>query len=171
MWKKLITLLTSTDFEMKKVEELSTSQYEKILQAHRVNTKKYWLVEVIENDCIVTWSGVYDEILPEPSGNPSGSALGRRQYFIVYPSSRHNTVIVEFMNSSVESRVISKVYKIIIGVSTVISTVIKFTIRVIWVILAESVELSVHAFWIVNLTLLWDFYFFQFILCDKNRLK
>ena len=34
---------------------------------------KYWLVEVIENDCIVTRVGVYNEKLPEPSGNPSGS--------------------------------------------------------------------------------------------------
>ena len=30
---------------------------------------KYWLVEVIENDCIMTRVGVYDEILPEPSGS------------------------------------------------------------------------------------------------------
>ena len=46
----------------------------------------------------MTQVGVYDEILPEPSGNPSGSALGitlgLRQYFIVYPSSRHNTVTI-----------------------------------------------------------------------------
>ena len=51
---------------------------------------------MIENDCIVTRVGVYNEISPEPSGNPSGSALGislgLRRYFIVYPSSRHNTV-------------------------------------------------------------------------------
>ena len=53
-----------------------TSQYEKILQAHGFNTRKNWLVEVIENDCIVTRVGVYNEILPEPSGNPSGSVLG-----------------------------------------------------------------------------------------------
>ena len=32
----------------------STSQYKKILQAHGVKKRKYWLVEVIENDCIVT---------------------------------------------------------------------------------------------------------------------
>ena len=51
----------------------STSQYKKILQAHRVNTRQYWLVEVIENDCIVTRVGVYDEILLEPSRNPLGS--------------------------------------------------------------------------------------------------
>ena len=67
--------------------ESSTSQYRKILQAHGVNTRKYGLVEVIENDCIVTWVGVYNEILPEPSGNPSGStlgiSLGLMQYFIV----------------------------------------------------------------------------------------
>ena len=60
--------------------------------------RKYWLVEVIENDCIVTRVGVYDEILPEPSGNPFGSALrislGVRQYFMVYPSFRHNTVTI-----------------------------------------------------------------------------
>ena len=35
--------------------------------------RKYWLVEVIENDCIVTGVGVYDEISPEPEGFPSGS--------------------------------------------------------------------------------------------------
>ena len=37
----------------------------------QVNTGKYWLVELIENGCIVTRVRVYDEILPEPSGNPS----------------------------------------------------------------------------------------------------
>ena len=78
--------------------ESSTSQYKKILQAHGVNTRTYWLVEIIKNDCIVTWVGGYDEILPEPSGNPSGSALGiflrLRQYFIINPSSRHNTVTI-----------------------------------------------------------------------------
>ena len=41
----------------------STSQYVKILQAHKVNMTKYWLVEVIENDCIVTWVGVYEPVL------------------------------------------------------------------------------------------------------------
>ena len=51
----------------------SRGEYEKILQAHGVNTRKYWLVEVIENGCIVTRVRVYNEILPEPS-------------------SRHNTV-------------------------------------------------------------------------------
>ena len=55
---------------------------------------------MIENDCIVTRVGVYDEISPEPSGNPSGSALrislGLRRYFIVYPSSRHNTVTIYY---------------------------------------------------------------------------
>ena len=49
----------------------SRCEYEKILQAHGVNTRKYWLVEVIENGCIVTGVRVYDEILPEPSGNIS----------------------------------------------------------------------------------------------------
>ena len=29
--------------------------------------------KVIENDCIVAKGGVYDEILPEPLGNPLGS--------------------------------------------------------------------------------------------------
>ena len=51
----------------------SLSQYRNILQAHGANTRKYWLVGVIENDCIVTRVGVYNEILPEPSGNPSDS--------------------------------------------------------------------------------------------------
>ena len=68
------------------------------MQAHGVNMRKYWLVEVIENDCIVTLVGVYDKILPEPGGNLSGStlgiSLGLTQYFIVYPSSRHNTFTV-----------------------------------------------------------------------------
>ena len=50
----------------------SRSQYDKILQAHEANTRKYWLEELNENDCIVTRVGVYDEISPEPSGNPSG---------------------------------------------------------------------------------------------------
>ena len=62
------------------------------------NMRKYWLVEVIENDCIVTRIGVYNEISPEPSGNPSvsglGISLGLRRYFIIYPYSRHNTVTV-----------------------------------------------------------------------------
>ena len=62
----------------------------------------------------MTRVGVYDEISPEPSGNPSGSALrislGLRRYFIVYPSSRHNTVTVVFGHSplianSVEGKV------------------------------------------------------------------
>ena len=61
--------------------------YKKILQSHGVNTRKYWLIEVIENDCIVTRVWVYDEISPELSGNPSGSALGislrHRRYFII----------------------------------------------------------------------------------------
>ena len=77
------------------------AQYGKILgllSRGGPNTKKYSLVEEIENDCIVTRVGVYDKISPEPSGNPSGSALGislgLRRYFIVYPSSRHNTVTV-----------------------------------------------------------------------------
>ena len=42
--------------------------------------------------------GVYDEILPEPEGNPEGGAQGIsrgfRQYFILYPDSSHNTVIL-----------------------------------------------------------------------------
>ena len=39
-------------------------------------------------NCIVTRVGVYNEILPEPEGNPVGGARGisrgLRQYFIVY---------------------------------------------------------------------------------------
>ena len=38
------------------------------------HTRKYSLVEVVENDCIVTRVRVYDEISPESSGNPYGSA-------------------------------------------------------------------------------------------------
>ena len=43
-------------------------------------------------------AGIYNEILPEPLGNPSGSALRislrLRQCFIIYPPSRHNTVTI-----------------------------------------------------------------------------
>ena len=63
----------SSKGEYRPVLTCSRGEYEKILQAHGVNTRKYWLVEVIENDCIVTRVRVYDDILPEPSGNPSGS--------------------------------------------------------------------------------------------------
>ena len=73
--------------------ESSTSQYEKILQAYGVNTRKYWLVEVIENDCIVTWVRVYDEILPEPSGNPSGSV----NISLFTPTQGHITVILNYL--------------------------------------------------------------------------
>ena len=52
-------------------------------------------------NCIVTRVGVYNEILPEPEGNPVGRARGisqgLRQYFIVYPDSRHNTVILNYL--------------------------------------------------------------------------
>ena len=45
-------------------------------------------------NCIVTRGGLYDEILPEPKGNPEGGAQGisrgLRHYFIVYPYSSHN---------------------------------------------------------------------------------
>ena len=63
--------------------ELTCSQgeYEKILQAHGVNTRKYWLEEVIENDFIVTRVGVYNEI-------PRAQAIFHR----ILVSSRHNTV-------------------------------------------------------------------------------
>ena len=46
------------------------------------------LVEIIENDCIVTQVGVYDEILPEPEGNPEGKVRGI--------SSRRNTVTINY---------------------------------------------------------------------------
>ena len=57
------------------------------------NTIKYWLVEVIENDCIVTRVGVYDEISPEPDGNPEGGARGISRY----PDLSHNTVILNYL--------------------------------------------------------------------------
>ena len=41
--------------------------------------------------CIVTQVKIYFEIKPDRSGNLSGSALGHRLYFTVYPSSCHNT--------------------------------------------------------------------------------
>ena len=72
---KWLSLLPSQNFVFH-TNLSSWSQYWKILQAHEANTRKYWLVEVIENDCIVTWVRVYNEISPEPSGNPSGSAFG-----------------------------------------------------------------------------------------------
>ena len=45
-------------------------QYKKIFQAHVANKRKYWLEEAIENECIGTQVGVYDEISPRISGNP-----------------------------------------------------------------------------------------------------
>ena len=71
----------SSKGEYGKILTCSRGEYEKKLQAHEVKTRKYWLEEVIENGCIVTRVRVYNEILPE-------------QYFIVYPSSRHNTVTI-----------------------------------------------------------------------------
>ena len=56
---------------------------------------------------------VYDEILPEPLGNPLGSALGiplgLRQYFIVYPSSRRNTVTIRLHFLVLKSQVFGHV--------------------------------------------------------------
>ena len=50
---------------------------------------------LIKNVCIMTKVRIHSEIQPEPSGNPSGSALRNslvlRLYFTVCPSSRHNT--------------------------------------------------------------------------------
>ena len=66
-------VLTCSRGEYGPVLTCSRGEYEKILQAHGVNMRKYWLVEVIENGCIMTKVKVYNEILPEPSGNPSGS--------------------------------------------------------------------------------------------------
>ena len=52
-------------------------------------------------NCIVTRGGVYDEILPEPKGNPEGEAraISRwlSQYFTVYPNSSHTTVILNYL--------------------------------------------------------------------------
>ena len=44
-----------------------------LLSRGDLNARKYSLVKVIENDCIVTRVKVYDEKWPEPSGNPSNS--------------------------------------------------------------------------------------------------
>ena len=87
----------------------TTGQYFSVLASCRNNTEnqlfQYWSprkvnAEVeIENVCIVTQVRIYDKIYPEPSGYPLGFALGislgLRLYFIVYPSSRHNTDTVE----------------------------------------------------------------------------
>ena len=55
-------------------------------------------VENIDWNCIVT---VCDEISPEPEGNPEGGARGisrgLSRYYIVYPDSSHNTVILNFL--------------------------------------------------------------------------
>ena len=46
--------------------ESSTSQYEKIMQAHGVNMRKYCIR-------IRRKGGIYGKIWPEPEGNPEGS--------------------------------------------------------------------------------------------------
>ena len=49
--------------------------------------------------------GIYNEIKPEPEGNPEGKAQGfsrgLRLYFIVFPDSSHNTDILNY-NSSID---------------------------------------------------------------------
>ena len=52
-----------------------------LLRSGGLNTRKYWLVEVIENDCIVTRVGVYDEISPEPSSRHNTVTLHHTGYF------------------------------------------------------------------------------------------
>ena len=47
--------------------EYTRSQYENILHAYGANTRKYWLVEAIENDWLVTEVGESDEIHYSPS--------------------------------------------------------------------------------------------------------
>ena len=53
--------------------------------------------------CIVTRGGIYNEIWPEPRGNPDGKAQGISQglmlYFIVFPDSNHNTDILSYKSS------------------------------------------------------------------------
>ena len=59
------TILTCSRDKYAKILTCSRGEYEKILQAHGVNTRKYWLVEVIDNGCIVIRVRVYDEILAQ----------------------------------------------------------------------------------------------------------
>ena len=51
----------------------------------------------------MTRGGIYDEIQPEPEGNPKGKAqgisLGIRLYFIVFPDSSHITDILNYKSS------------------------------------------------------------------------
>ena len=64
-------------------------------QLYQYSSPRKVNAEFVKNVCIVTWVRKYNEIKPKPEGNPSGLALrislGLRLYFIVYPSSCHNT--------------------------------------------------------------------------------
>ena len=60
-----------------------------------VNQSKHQSDHVFERkcNCIVTRGGVYNEILPEPEGNPEGGARGISRG----PDSSHNTVILNYL--------------------------------------------------------------------------
>ena len=101
----------------------------------------------------MTRVGVYDEILPEPSGNPSGSALGisfgLKQYFIVYPSSRHNTVTAsaetntpwhqEHRAQDVVEMYLQKGVKKIYTLETIIINQQKWHLKIVQAELAEGI--------------------------------
>ena len=66
----------------------------RIKPAHEANTRKYWLVEVFENEAGCTMKYCL------------GKSLELRQYFIVYPSSHHNTVTILYWPPSVQSEIV-----------------------------------------------------------------
>ena len=70
----------SSKGEYKKILTCSRGEYEKILQAHGVNTRKYWLVEVIENGCIVTRYSYSQQRLEGGATDRSGRQQNKGKY-------------------------------------------------------------------------------------------